>query len=226
MRGKNGRAGRSPELPTVKPALMSSHTHRRDHTSTDELICVRPHPRPAMVDPPPLPASAGGTRAVTTSDDASSAGATHKHSSRKTATSADSTDREIASAATTNQTSTDPTSTNPAAAGPPADLARLLIRDPGHTVLLRVAGASMQGAGIQHGDLLVVDCRRRARAGQVVVALLEGGFTLKRLAWRDGRWWLDAAHPAYPALVLGEGRIWGVALHAIRALHGIGARRR
>jgi len=169
-----------------------------------------------MVDPPPLPASAGATRAVTTSDDASSAGATHKHSSRKTAT----------SAATTNQTSTDPTSTNPAAAGPPADLARLLIRDPGHTVLLRVAGASMQGAGIQHGDLLVVDCRRRARAGQVVVALLEGGFTLKRLAWRDGRWWLDAAHPAYPALVLGEGRIWGVALHAIRALHGIAARRR
>jgi hypothetical protein len=138
-----------------------------------------------MVDPPPLPASAGGTRAVTTSDDASSAGATHKHSSRKTATSADSTDREIASAATTNQTSTDPTSTNPAAAGPPADLARLLIRDPGHTVLLRVAGASMQGAGIQHGDLLVVDCRRRARAGQVVVALLEGGFTLQRLAWRE-----------------------------------------
>lgn len=113
-----------------------------------------------------------------------------------------------------------------ASVGPPADLARLLIRDPEHTVLLRVTGASMQGAGIQHGDLLVVDCRRRARAGEVVVALVEGGFTLKRLAWRDGRWWLDAAHPAYPALALGDGRIWGVALHAIRALYGIGGRRR
>jgi DNA polymerase V len=122
---------------------------------------------------------------------------------------------------TTNRSSTDRS-----AAGPPADLARLLIRDPGHTVLLRVAGASMQGAGIHHGDLLVVDCRRRARVGQVVVALVEGGFTLKRLAWRDGHWWLDAAHPAYPALALGEGRIWGVAVHAIRALHGIGPRRR
>lgn len=149
-----------------------------------------------MADPPPPAIGADAIGA-----DATAAGASSDHAYR-----ADTAER--------------------ASAGAPADLARLLIHNPAHTVLLRVAGASMQGAGIQHGDLVVVDCRRRARAGQVVVALVEGGFTLKRLAWRDGHWWLDAAHPAYPALALGDGRIWGVAVHAIRALHGIGARRR
>lgn len=102
--------------------------------------------------------------------------------------------------------------------GPSIDLQRLLIRDPVHTVLLRVWGDSMVGAGIQHGDLVVVERHRSPRSGQLVVALLGDGFTLKRLVRRQERWLLEAAHPAYPALELGEGRIWGVAIHAIRQL--------
>jgi DNA polymerase V len=94
----------------------------------------------------------------------------------------------------------------------------LLIPDPEHTLLLRVAGESMEGAGIRHGDLLVVERQRRAKPGQVVVALVDGGFTLKRLIWRHNRWWLEAAHPAYPPLELGEGRLWGVATQVIRTL--------
>jgi DNA polymerase V len=97
-------------------------------------------------------------------------------------------------------------------------LAQLLIPDPEHTLLLRVAGESMEGAGIRHGDLLVVERQRRAKPGQVVVALVDGGFTLKRLIWRHNRWWLEAAHPAYPPLELGEGRLWGVATQVIRTL--------
>ena len=99
-------------------------------------------------------------------------------------------------------------------------------------MLLRVGGDSMQGAGIQPGDLLVVERNRAPRNGQVVVALLAEGFTLKRLAWRQQRWLLEAAHPAYPSLALGTAlatardpagsadaaRLWGVALHAIRRL--------
>ena len=54
----------------------------------------------------------------------------------------------------------------------------------------------MQGAGISHGDLLIVDRGLEARAGQVVVAWLEGGFTLKRLVRHRGRLRLEAAHPA------------------------------
>jgi len=98
------------------------------------------------------------------------------------------------------------------------DLQHLLIPDPAHTVLLRVGGDSMLGAGILHGDLVVVERHHSPRSGQLVVALLADGFTLKRLVRREERWLLEAAHPAYPALELGEGQIWGVATHAIRHL--------
>ena len=105
---------------------------------------------------------------------------------------------------------------------PSTNLATQLIRCPASTVLLRVSGESMQGAGISHGDLLIVDRGLEARAGQVVVAWLEGGFTLKRLVWHRGRLRLETAHPAYPPLELapsGRPQIWGVALHVIRT-HG------
>jgi len=131
---------------------------------------------------------------------------------------------------------------------PGIDLARLLIRDPERTVLLRVAGPSMQGAGIQHGDLLVVDRARQATAGAIVVARFGGQFTLKRLRQERGRHWLEAAHPDYPPIPLepaatsGEARcqvsgqvsgaegeadadtageevqLWGVAVHVIHPL--------
>ena len=97
------------------------------------------------------------------------------------------------------------------------DLQRLLIPDPARTVLLRVGGDSMVGAGIHHGDLVVVERHPTPRDGQLVVARLADGFTLKRLRRRDQRWLLVAAHPAYPTLALGEGELWGVVTHAIRS---------
>ena len=99
---------------------------------------------------------------------------------------------------------------------PGVDLARLLIRDPERTVLLRVAGPSMQGAGIQHGDLLVVDRAREATAGSIVVARFGGQFTLKRLRQHRGRRWLEAAHPDYPPIPLEPAEISGEARGAIR----------
>lgn len=104
-------------------------------------------------------------------------------------------------------------------AQPGLNLQRLLVPHPGATLLLRVAGDSMRDAGIRHGDLLVVDRQLEPRAGLVVVALLDGGFTVKRLAGRGTRQWLEAAHPAYPSLPLHphpDARIWGVATHVIR----------
>lgn len=102
--------------------------------------------------------------------------------------------------------------------GPAIDLQRLLIPDPTRTVLLRVGGDSMVGAGIHHGDLVVVERHQVARDGQLVVARLVDGFTLKRLVLRGERLLLVAAHPAYPTLTLGEGELWGVVTHAIRSL--------
>ncbi|MFQ6537285.1 MULTISPECIES: LexA family protein [Aphanothece] len=107
----------------------------------------------------------------------------------------------------------------PEPTAPPAlNLQHLLVSHPEATLLLRVSGDSMRGAGIQHGDLLVVNRRLEPRPGQVVVALLNGGFTVKRLAAAGPRRWLEPAHPAYPPLPLcghDDGRIWGVATHVI-----------
>ncbi|MEB3166719.1 MAG: S24 family peptidase [Cyanobacteriota bacterium] len=93
-----------------------------------------------------------------------------------------------------------------------------LVPHPGQTLLLRVWGDSMVGAGISHGDLLVVERGQAPRHGQIVVACLQGAFTLKRLMRRPGGWMLEAAHPAWPALPLGDGSTWGVVRHVIHTL--------
>ena len=105
------------------------------------------------------------------------------------------------------------------------DLNEVLIRHPSSTFFLRVSGDSMVEAGIQDGDLLVVDRSLEARPGQVVVAVLDGAFTLKHLARHRGRLRLEAANSAYPPLELhqcGDVQIWGVAIHVIHSLgrHG------
>jgi len=101
------------------------------------------------------------------------------------------------------------------------DLNDVLIRHPSSTFFLRVSGDSMRDAGILDGDLLVVDRAIEPRAGRVVVAVLDGAFTLKHLNRHRGRWRLEAAHPDYPPLELADcddARIWGVAIHAIHSL--------
>ena len=105
------------------------------------------------------------------------------------------------------------------------DLSEYLVLHPEATFFLRVKGDSMTGAGIQHGDLLVVDRSLEARPGRIVVAVLDGAFTLKRLARHQGRLRLEAANSAYPPLELhqcGDVQIWGVAIHVIHSLEGHG----
>jgi len=124
-----------------------------------------------------------------------------------------------------------PLASEPVAAGFPSpaddyvevgiDLNEQLIRHPTSTFFLRVSGHSMTGAGIQDGDLLVVDRSLDPRPGRVVVAVLDGYFTLKRLVRHQGRLRLEAANPDYPALELyrcGDVQIWGVAIHVIHPL--------
>ena len=101
------------------------------------------------------------------------------------------------------------------------DLNEQLIQHPTSTFFLRVSGESMLGAGIHHGDLLVVDRSLDPRPGRVVVAVLDGELPLKRLTQHQGRLRLEAANPAYPPLELhrcGDVQIWGVAIHVIHPL--------
>ncbi|KTR46478.1 DNA polymerase V subunit UmuD [Pantoea ananatis] len=61
------------------------------------------------------------------------------------------------------------------------DLNKLIVQHPSSTYFVRVSGESMTGAGINDGDMLVVDSALRASHGDIVVASVEGEFTVKRL---------------------------------------------
>ncbi|RMG91594.1 MAG: LexA family transcriptional regulator [Zetaproteobacteria bacterium] len=75
-----------------------------------------------------------------------------------------------------------------------------LVDHPSRTVLVQVRGDSMLGAGIQDGDYVVVERTDQAQPGQIVVARVDGEYTIKYLM-RDGDgWFLRAANPHYPDL--------------------------
>lgn len=78
----------------------------------------------------------------------------------------------------------------------------------------------MRGAGIRSGDLLVVERDPQPGDGAIVVAWLGDGFTVKRLRRRQGIFWLEAAHPAFPPLPLNQPdcQLWGRVIHVIRRL--------
>ena len=62
---------------------------------------------------------------------------------------------------------------------PPLDLNELLVKRPAATYFVRVEGDSMIGAGISNGDLLVVDRSLRPSDGDVIIASVDGDFTVK-----------------------------------------------
>jgi repressor LexA len=71
--------------------------------------------------------------------------------------------------------------------------------------LLRIKGDSMNGDGINDGDLVVVDPDAAADSGEVVVALVDGEATVKRLRRRKGAVELEASNPAYGTMRIGKG---------------------
>lgn len=99
------------------------------------------------------------------------------------------------------------------------DLTEVLVTHPQATFLLRVAGDSMREAGIDDGDTLIVNRALKARHGCIVVAVVDGDFTVKTLHIRNGRLKLLAANPTYPAIVpSGEQTVelWGVVTACIK----------
>ena len=90
---------------------------------------------------------------------------------------------------------------------PPLDLNELLVRHPAATYFVRVEGDSMVGAGIRDGDLLVVDRSLRPADGDVIIASVDGDFTVKtlRLGKREeGKGkrevWLEPANPKFSVI--------------------------
>ena len=105
-------------------------------------------------------------------------------------------------------------------------LNELLVKRPAATYFVRVEGDSMIGAGISDGDLLVVDRSLRPADGDVIIASVDGDFTVKTLRLGNGEWGtgngkrgngergmgnggevrLVAANPKYPDIVLKPGQ--------------------
>ena len=101
------------------------------------------------------------------------------------------------------------------------DLNDILIRHPQAAFLMRIAGDSMRGAGVQDGDLALVDRAMTAAHGQVVIAILNDEFVCRRLHHRSRDVRLQSADSACPDWVPGEGeelQIWGVVTHVVRPL--------
>lgn len=98
------------------------------------------------------------------------------------------------------------------------DLNELLVSNRAATVFLRVRGDSMINAGIHHGDIIVVDRSVQPAHRSIVVAVVDGELTVKRLITRSGVAELHAENPKYAPICLQEGQeltIWGVVTSSV-----------
>ena len=99
----------------------------------------------------------------------------------------------------------------------PIDLASWLIDHPAASYVMRVAGHSMVDAGIADGDLVVVSRAVEARPGDIVVALVDGSRTMKRLRRSAGRLWLVPEAEGYDCIIVDETvEVWGVVVALAR----------
>ncbi len=84
---------------------------------------------------------------------------------------------------------------------------------------LKVQGDSMVGEGVLDGDVIIVRRVDEARSREMVVAIINGEATLKRLVQQGGKVELHPANPRYPVITIGpedDFRIQGVAIGVIR----------
>ena len=99
------------------------------------------------------------------------------------------------------------------------DLTTLLVTHTQATYFLKASGHSMVEAGIFDGDIMIVDRAIKPRHGHIVVAVVDGDFTVKRLYQRAGRVKLRAANVTFPEIVPKEGQtieVWGVVTATIK----------
>ena len=120
---------------------------------------------------------------------------------------------------------------NPVAAGFPAptedyidaniDLNRHLVKHPDSTFLVRVIGESMKDAGIHPNDMLIVDRSIEVTSGQVVIAVVNGELTVKRIRHHQNKLWLMPENESFSPIEIDENtdlHIWGVVTNVIHAL--------
>lgn len=99
------------------------------------------------------------------------------------------------------------------------DLNSYLVHNKAATFMFTVKGDSMIEASIVEGDKVVVDCSLRPRHNDIVVAVVDGEYTIKRLHRYRGRVELRPENPAYRPILFQEGsqlEVWGVVVGVVR----------
>ena len=100
------------------------------------------------------------------------------------------------------------------------DLNEHLISNPFSTFFLRVKGDSMIDAGIKDKDLIIVDKSLIAKPGDIVIAMIDGEFTIKRLSIKNDELYLKAQNHNYPDFSFKnhiDVQIWGVVIYSIHS---------
>ncbi|MDD5507202.1 MAG: translesion error-prone DNA polymerase V autoproteolytic subunit [Bacteroidales bacterium] len=101
------------------------------------------------------------------------------------------------------------------------DLNEYLIRNQPATFLVRVQGTSMENAGILDGDILVVDRSVEPSSGKIVIGVINGEFTVKRIEIRTGKLFLLPENDSFKPMEITpdmDFKIWGIVTFAIHKL--------
>jgi len=120
----------------------------------------------------------------------------------------------------------------PAAAGFPSpaddhldsnlDLNAFLVNSPASTFFLRASGNSMIGASINDGDMMIVDRSLEAYHDDIIIAVVDGEITVKRLHWIDEEILLIPENTNYKTIAITENsefHIWGVVTDVLHSFH-------
>jgi len=101
------------------------------------------------------------------------------------------------------------------------DLNKYLIKHPAASFFIRVIGDSMINAGIFDGDLRIVDRSLEALSEKIVIAIIDGDLTVKRLLKKQNKIYLAAENPNYSDIEIKDEsslHIWGVVTNVIHKL--------
>ena len=101
------------------------------------------------------------------------------------------------------------------------DLNDILVRHPQATFLMRIAGDAMREAGIDSGDLVLIDRAIAPSTGHVVIAVVGDEFVCRRLIKQGDELRLSAAQAGTADIVAGDGevfQVWGVVTQVIKTM--------
>ncbi len=96
-----------------------------------------------------------------------------------------------------------------------------LIKNKEATFFARVSGESMINAGLEDGDLIVIDRSIEPSNNKIAVCFIEGEFTVKRIIVKKDKVWLKPENSSYKAIEVKDNDqlvIWGIVTNVIKKL--------